>query len=275
MASRSARASSSARPPAEALEAIDRVVRRRDFGAAGTRVLLQERLYGPELSVFALCDGRGARVIGAARDHKRLADGDRGPNTGGMGAFTPVDGVGPELLEDIEDTILAPTMEAMWERGCPFVGFLYAGLMLTDAGPVVIEFNSRLGDPEAQVILPLLRFDLVEAMHAAIDGGLAALALPDPLGAAVCVVLASGGYPGKHATGVEIMGLERADPKTIPFHAATVEESGRWRTSGGRVLGVTGLGSTLEEARQRAYGGAALIHFEGAVQRSDIAAIVG
>ncbi len=216
---------------AEAHGAIDRVARRRDFGAAGARLLLQERLHGPELSVFAVCDGKGLRLIGAARDHKRLDDGDGGPNTGGMGAFTPVDGVSPELLADIEATIMAPTITALWNRGTPFVGFLYAGLMLTDSGPVVIEFNSRMGDPEAQVILPLLHFDLVEVMQAAIDGRLAALPLPDPVGAAVCVVLASGGYPGNYAKGVQITGLdgaEGADSETIVFHAATFEEDGRW-----------------------------------------------
>jgi phosphoribosylamine--glycine ligase len=257
---------------AETHVAIDRVARRRDFGAAGSRLLLQERMSGPELSVFAICDGTDFHVIGVARDHKRLEDGDRGPNTGGMGAYSPVAGVGPELVGRIEATILRPTLEAMRDAGCPFVGFLYAGLMLTERGPVVIEFNSRMGDPEAQVVLPLLRFDLVAAMEAAIDGDLADLDLAAPVGAAVCVVLASGGYPGSYERGVEITGLDAAGhPDAIAFHAATIEHFGRIKTAGGRVLGVTGLADTVSEARSRAYARAATINFEGAIGRSDIA----
>ena len=252
--------------------AIDRVARRKDFGAAGSRVLLQERLTGPELSVFAICDGTDFHVIGVARDHKRLEDGDRGPNTGGMGAYSPVAGVGPELLGQIEATIIGPTLAAMREAGCPFVGFLYAGLMLTERGPVVIEFNSRMGDPEAQVVLPLLRFDLAAAMEAAIDGELAALDLAPPAGAAVCVVLASQGYPGSYEHGVEITGLDaNGHANAITFHAATIEHFGRVTTAGGRVLGVTGLADTIAEARARAYARAGTIHFEGAVGRTDIA----
>jgi len=256
----------------ETLEAIDRLARKRELGAAGERLVLQGRLEGPEASVFAISDGSTCRVIGTARDYKRIRDGDEGPNTGGMGAYTPPADVSPELLGQIEARILRPTLAELARRGSPFVGFLYAGLMLTADGPMVIEFNCRMGDPEAQVILPLLRFDLVAAMEAAIDGRLADLELPATEGAAVCVVLASGGYPGRYLTGLTIDGLDAATPDTLVFHAGTRLEGRRHLTTGGRVLGVTGLGATVPEARARAYARADQISFEGAVRRSDIAA---
>jgi phosphoribosylamine--glycine ligase len=256
---------------AETLAAIDRLARKRELGAAGERLVLQARLSGPEASVFAICDGADLKVIGTARDYKRIGEGDAGPNTGGMGAYTPLTDLPSELLADIETRILRPTIAELARRGSPFVGFLYAGLMLTADGPVVIEFNSRMGDPEAQVILPLLGFDLVAAMEAAIDGRLAGLALPAPAGAAVCVVLASGGYPGPYATGLPIEGSGGASPDTLVFHAGTRLEDGRHVTSGGRVLGVTGLGASVGEARARAYARADQISFDGAVRRNDIA----
>lgn len=257
---------------AETHVAIDRLARRREFGTAGERLVLQERLQGREVSVFAISDGTTLRVIGSARDHKRLHDGDRGPNTGGMGAYTPVPDLGSAAQADIEATILVPVLAEMRRRGCPFVGFLYAGLMLTDEGPRVIEFNSRMGDPEAQVLLPLLGFDLVTAMTLATDGELSTLTFGPLTGAAVCVVLASGGYPLQYVTGRSIDGLDSAGPGTIVFHAGTRRNDGRWLTTGGRVVGVTGLGATLAEARERAYAGARRILFEGVVMRSDIAA---
>jgi phosphoribosylamine--glycine ligase len=221
--------------------------------------------------VFAICDGTDLRVIGTARDYKRIGEGDQGPNTGGMGAYTPLADLGPEELADIEARILRPTLAELARRGNPFVGFLYAGLMMTEDGPVVIEFNCRMGDPEAQVILPLLEWDLVAAMEAAIDGRLAELPLTPATGAAVCVVLASGGYPGSYTTGLPISGLEPVTADTLIFHAGTRLEDGRHLTSGGRVLGVTGIGATVPEARVRAYAQADSIEFEGAVRRNDIA----
>jgi phosphoribosylamine--glycine ligase len=178
------------------------------------------------------------------------------------------------LLADIEACILRPTLAELARRGSPFVGFLYAGLMLTDAGPVVIEFNSRMGDPEAQAILPLLDFDLVAAMEAAIDGRLAELVIPPLQGAAVTVVLASGGYPGRYDTGLSIDGLDVVTPDTLVFQAGTRLEDGRPATSGGRVLAVTGMGATVAEARAKAYARADLITFDGAVRRDDIATSV-
>ncbi|CAN5855535.1 phosphoribosylamine--glycine ligase [soil metagenome] len=258
--------------PAEAHDAIDEVGRRRAFGAAGERFVLQERLNGPELSVFALCDGEVAHIIGTARDHKRLGEGDRGPNTGGMGAYSPVAEADPAMLAGIESAILAPTLRELRRRGAPFTGFLYAGLMLTPDGPRVLEFNSRLGDPEAQVILPLLRFDLAAAMLAAAGGRLATFETSEPQGAAVCVVLASGGYPGPHQSGMEIKGLGALEPDVLAIHAATTRVGDRLLTAGGRVLGITGLGATVTEARARAYAGIAMVRFDGAVWRRDIAA---
>ncbi len=256
----------------ETLAAIDRVARRRAFGSAGDRVLLQERLIGAELSVFAICDGDSFRVIGGARDYKRIEVGDHGPNTGGMGAYTPVADLTPELQADIEQRIIEPTLAEMRGRGAPFAGFLYAGLMLTSRGPVVIEFNSRMGDPEAQVILPLLRFDLVEAMEAAIDGRLAAFGPTEPVGAAVCVVLASGGYPGRYTTGLAIEGLDSVSADVLVSHAGTTRKGDTWSTAGGRVMGITGLGGTVSEARERAYAGVGQVQFKSSVWRSDIAA---
>ena len=257
---------------AECHAAVDRIARRRDFGAAGARLVLQERLVGVEASVFAICDGDHFRVIGSARDHKRVHDGDHGPNTGGMGAYAPVPGLDRHILADLEARVFAPVIAELRRRGCPFVGFLYAGLMLTADGPRVIEFNSRMGDPEAQVLLPLIGFDLVEAMERAIDGRLSDFSPPSPTGAAVCVVLASGGYPGRYPVDRPIEGLDTSLPGTIVFHAGTRREGHHWYTAGGRVLGITGLGETLASARDQAYAAAREVRFEGAIQRSDIAA---
>ena len=256
------------------IEAIDRLMRRRAFGAAGERVVLQERLRGPEASIFAICDGVTHRVIGAARDYKRVGDGDEGPNTGGMGAYAPLAEVDAAMLADIDARIIGPVLGEMRRRGAPFVGFLYAGLMLTTTGPKVIEFNARLGDPEAQVILPLLGFDLLAAMEAALEGRLTSLALPSPAGAAVSVVLAAAGYPGAYQTGREIHGADLGAPDTLLFHAGTRRDDGRLVTAGGRVLAVTGLGPNVQAARARAYAGADTISFDGAVRRSDIAAAI-
>ena len=252
--------------------AIDRIGRRRAVGEAGARLVLQERLRGPEASVFAVCDGTDHRLIGVARDHKRIGEGDTGPNTGGMGAYTPLAEVDDPLLAQIDARIIEPVLRGMRAAGAPFTGFLYAGVMLTGGGPVAIEFNARLGDPEAQVVLPLLPFDLVAVMEAALDGRLSELELAAPTGAATCVVLASGGYPGAYRSGLPISGLGEAGPDTLVFQAGTREEDGRIVTSGGRVLAVTGLGANVSEATARAYAGAEHITFEDMVRRGDIAA---
>ena len=243
------------------------------FGAAGSTVLLEERLQGPELSVLALCDGTDARILPPAQDHKRLLDGDRGPNTGGMGAFAPSPLATPALMSEVEEIILRPTLAGMAAAGTPYVGVLYAGLMLTAQGPKVLEYNCRFGDPETQAIVPLLQGDLVEAMLACIEGRLAQATLTVAPQAAVTVVIAAPGYPNEYETGVEIAGIDQAKAKgCLVFHAGAKFKEGRLLTAGGRVLAITALGDGLTAARRRAYDGAAAIRFNGAYYRKDIAA---
>ncbi len=241
------------------------------FGA-GQSVVIEERLEGPELSVLAFCDGESYRLMPAAQDHKRLRDGDEGPNTGGMGAFAPSPLVTPELLFEIEERVIRPTLEGMAARGAPYVGVLYAGLMLTAQGPKVLEFNCRFGDPETQVILPLLESDLLEIMVACVEGRLGEQRLQWRDGAAATVVMAAGGYPERYEKGFTIEGLDEAAevPGVIPFQAGTALADEGVVTAGGRVLSVTGVADMLPEAIERAYAGVEQIHFEGAFYRRDI-----
>lgn len=244
------------------------------FGEAGERVLIEEALQGQELSVLALTDGRDVVAMEPAQDYKRISDGDTGPNTGGMGAYSPVPAASDETLALVSSRILDPTIAAMAEEGIPYAGVLYAGLMLTDDGPKVIEFNCRFGDPEAQAVIPRFQGDLLEAMMACLDGNVVSLDLPWSAEACVTVVCASGGYPGDYETGYEISGLAEAESITgIPvFHAGTERNtSGDLVTSGGRVLAVSALGPSFEEARSKAYEAADKIEFEGMYKRTDIA----
>lgn len=244
------------------------------FGHAGSMVLIEERLYGPELSVLAFCDGKSARIMPPAQDHKRLLDGDLGPNTGGMGAFVPSPLATPALIAEVEETILKPTLAGMAAEGAPYVGILYAGLILTTEGPKLLEFNCRFGDPEAQVILPLLESDLVEVMSACIEGKLDQIELSWRGGAATTVVMASGGYPDRYETGKPISGLDAAAQQgCLIFHAGTECSDGQLLTHGGRVLAVTALGETPADAAARAYAGIECIHFDGACYRRDIAQV--
>ncbi|GAB4560636.1 MAG: phosphoribosylamine--glycine ligase [Anaerolineae bacterium] len=259
----------------EALQALHQIMVERAFGAAGDEVVIEERLYGQEASVLAFSDGVHVVPMPPAQDHKPVFDGDRGPNTGGMGAYAPAPLVTPELLDEVTHTILQPTVDGLREEGTPYVGVLYAGLMITAEGPRVLEFNCRFGDPETQVILPLLDADLVDVMEACLDGRLPDVELRWRPGAAVTVVAASGGYPGSYRKGLEIRGIEQAEqvPGVVVFHAGTKRlEDGRLVTDGGRVLNVTALGARLEEAIERAYQAIALIHFEGMHYRRDIGA---
>jgi phosphoribosylamine--glycine ligase len=242
------------------------------FGKAGNTVLLEERLTGPELSVLAFCDGKTAHIMPAAQDHKRLLDDDYGPNTGGMGAFSPSPLATPALLAEVDATILQPTLAGMAAAGTPYVGVLYVGLMLTPQGPKVLEYNCRFGDPETQVILPLLQSDLVDIFQACVDGRLATVTPVWRDDAAVTVVMASRGYPDEYETGVPITKIEDAAARgCLVFHAGTqLWEDGRVLSAGGRVLTVTGLGRTLPAAAAHAYGGVEAIHFNGAHYRLDI-----
>jgi phosphoribosylamine--glycine ligase len=242
--------------------------------AFGGPVVVEELLDGEELSVFALCDGRRVLPLGAARDFKRIGDGDTGPNTGGMGSYTPVPGFDAAEVERLVDAIHRPVLAELTRRGSPFSGVLFAGLMLTDDGPRVLEFNCRFGDPEAQSLLPLLAGDLLDLLAAAATGTLEPNAVAAAEGAAVTVVVASGGYPARSADfGTPIEGVETAVAAgALVFHAGTAWKEGRLVTNGGRILSVTGLGETVEEARRKAYAGVGRISLAGARYRRDIAA---
>jgi phosphoribosylamine--glycine ligase len=259
---------------AEANQAVDDILVHRSFGSAGSRIVIQELLSGMEISLHALCDGRQALLFPTSQDHKRALDGDLGLNTGGMGTYSPAPFLSEEALQTVGRQILEP-----WLAGCraddiDFRGLLYPGVMLTADGPRVIEFNARFGDPETQVYLTRLENDLAELLLASAEGRLQGIQLRWKPDAAVCVVMASAGYPGSSPKGLPISGLQRAGalPQTHVFHAGTALHDGQVVTAGGRVLGVTALGPTLQQARNRAYQAVDLIHFEGAHWRRDIGA---
>jgi phosphoribosylamine--glycine ligase len=240
---------------------------------AGGQVVIEELLEGEEVSVFALCDGSRALPLAPARDFKRLADGNEGPNTGGMGSYSPVAELGPERLSDVVATVHAPVLDELARRGSPFVGILFAGLMLTESGLRVLEFNCRFGDPETQSILPRLEGDLFEALAAAAAGDLGDPDLTAGGDAAVTVVLAGGGYPERSDSGGAIEGIEEAEATgALVFHAGTAIRNGRLVTNGGRILNVTARGETLADARATAYAACELVTFPDMRYRRDIAA---
>jgi phosphoribosylamine--glycine ligase len=255
---------------AQAREALESMLVERRFGAGP--VLVEEFLEGDELSVLALCDGRTALPLAPARDFKRIGDGDTGPNTGGMGSYSPVPEVSQELVDRIRAEVHQPVLDELARRGTPFHGVLYAGIMLTADGPRVLEFNVRFGDPETQVVLPRLRTDLLELLERATrPGGLDGAALEWDARAAVTVVLASRGYPVSSSSGDVITGLDDVPAGVEVSHAGTAERDGRIVTAGGRVLNVTALGEGIRDARRAAYAGADMIAFEGRQLRHDIA----
>jgi phosphoribosylamine--glycine ligase len=257
----------------EAIEAVESMLVDRAFGPAGDRVLIEEHLEGREVSVLALTDGQAVLPLEPAQDFKRALDGDRGPNTGGMGAFSPVPAVDDATTRRITAEILQPTIAAMAAEGVRYRGVLYAGLMLTADGPKVLEFNARFGDPEAQAVLPRLDSDLAEALLACVEGRLGEVKMAWSPESCVTVVLASGGYPGPYETGLPIVGLGAAgkSDRVAVFHAGTARRDGRVVTAGGRVLAVSALGTDLADARARAYRAASQVSFEGAHRRNDIA----
>jgi phosphoribosylamine--glycine ligase len=258
----------------DAEAALRRTMLDAEFGAAGQTVIIEERLSGPELSVLAFCDGHDVLIMPTARDHKRVFDHDAGPNTGGMGAFAPVPGITPELIEEIRRNVIQPTVDGMAARGTPYAGVLYAGMMLTADGPKTLEFNCRFGDPETQVILPLLQSDLLEIVLACTEGRLAQLApqVQWRPGACATVVLASGGYPGHYPKGLPITGIAQADqrPDVKVFHAGTSLKGDQIITAGGRVLAVSALDADLPAALKRAYAAVQDIHFDQMHYRTDI-----
>lgn len=256
----------------EAERAIRSIMEDKIFGASGNRVVVEEFLTGPEVSVLAFTDGKTVKPMVSSKDHKRVGEGDRGPNTGGMGAVSPNPYYTEEMADICMKTIFLPTVGAMQKEGRPFQGCLYFGLMLTPKGPKVIEYNARFGDPETQVVLPRLKTDLLDILDAVIDGTLDACEIEWSGDACACVVLASGGYPGKYARGVEITGLDEEGQTAgaTVYHAGTVKKEGKFLTSGGRVLGVTAKGPTLEAALNDAYRAAEKIRFDGMQYRRDI-----
>jgi len=258
--------------PDEATSFIERLMEKKELGEGGNRVLLEEALAGDELSFIILTDGRDILALPPSRDYKRLLDGNLGPNTGGMGAYTSDNIISPELHAQILAAIVRPTIHGMAAEGWPYRGFLYFGLMLTPDGPKVLEFNCRLGDPEAQAILIRADFDLAEILHASATDTIANRGLSWKPGASACIVVASAGYPGVFQNGKRIEGL--SDPArsadVVIFHAATRRENDKYYTSSGRVLGVSACGSSLSQAVARCYEAAAAIHFEGAHYRRDI-----
>jgi phosphoribosylamine---glycine ligase len=257
---------------ATAISAVTSIMSDKVFGSAGDRVVLEEYLEGEEASLLAFSDGVRVVPMIAAQDHKRVFDNDAGPNTGGMGTYAPAPVVTEDIRKRVVDEILNPTVMAMAAEGRPYKGVLYAGLMITEQGPKVIEFNARFGDPETQVILPLLDTDLVDICEAVVDGTLDQQMITWDDGAAVCVVVASGGYPGDFVKGKGIKGLNEADsmPGVITFHAGTGKVDGKIVTAGGRVLGVTARGDSIATAIKRAYQGVDKISFEGMHFRKDI-----
>ena len=261
----------------EALAALDDFMVQDKIGDAGGRVIIEEHMTGREMSSFVVTDGETVVPLASACDYKRIGDGDRGANTGGMGSYCPPPFLTPALAETVQTTIMRPAVEALARDGRRYSGFLYGGLMLTGDGPRVIEYNARLGDPETQVVLPLLKTDLVDVILAVIEGKLNGLSIEMHPGACVGVAVASGGYPAAFRTGFPVLGLDEVDEDIMVFHAGTKRDtvSGEVVTSGGRVLTVVARGATIAAARERVYANISRIRFEGSYYRKDIALITG
>lgn len=258
----------------EAEAALKNIMVDKVFGASGSQVVIEEFLEGQEMSILAFVDGETVRPMAAAQDHKQVYDGDKGPNTGGMGTYSPLPHIADSIIQEAVETIIKPTAKAMVVEGRPFRGVLFAGLMITpDGKPKTIEFNARFGDPETQVVLPRLKSDLLDIFLAAVNGTLDQVKIEWSTEAAVCVVLASGGYPASYPKGLPIQGLDEVPSGALVFHAGTAKnETDEWVTNGGRVLGVVGLGGSIAEARDQAYAAAEQIEFAGKHSRTDIAA---
>jgi phosphoribosylamine--glycine ligase len=259
--------------PADGILAAEKVMCDKIFGPAGDRIIVEDKLLGEEASILAFVDSRNIYIMESSQDHKAIGDGDTGPNTGGMGAYSPAPVVTEDLMNQITREILVPTVDGMNRSGAPYKGVLYAGVMLTAGGPRVLEFNVRFGDPETQPILMRLKSDLLEVLLAVCDGTLDEVNLEWDPRPAVCVVMASGGYPDDYQKGKKISGLQEAGKldDVMVFHAGTRQQDGEIVTSGGRVLGVTALGRTITEAKVKAYQAVDRIHFDGVYFRRDIA----
>ena len=260
-----------ARSEVEASDALREIMLSRAFGEAGSRVLIEDFLEGPEVSVLAFSDGKTVRLMPPVQDHKRIGEGDTGLNTGGMGTYTPVPGYTPEVAAFVQARVVQPVIDAMHRRGTPFKGCLFTGLMLTSGGPMVLEFNARFGDPETQVLMPLLETDLVQVLRACIDGTLGSLAVQWRREACACVVMASQGYPERYEKGKVITGFDLARQRgALLFHAGTARQGDDVVTAGGRVIGVVGTGPDLKHALATAYWGVEAVQFAGRYARRDI-----
>ncbi len=255
----------------ETEDAIEKVLRGEVAGQAGEKLVIEEFLAGEELSVLAFCDGKTIVPMVPSQDHKRIYDNDKGPNTGGMGAYSPVPVATPELLKEVEEKVLIPTVQAMEQEGRPYKGVLYAGLMLTKEGIKVLEYNARFGDPETQVVLPRLDTDLCDIMLAVLEGRLQDLNISWKQAACINVVMASGGYPGSYTKGYPISGLEEIPEDVLVFHSGTALKEGQVVTAGGRVLSVSAFGEDIKQAQVRAYDIMKKITFKDAYYRKDIA----
>lgn len=262
-----------ARTVEEAEEALKSILLDKVFGVSGSSVVIEEFLEGQEMSLLSFVDGTTVKPMAPSQDHKQVFDNDQGPNTGGMGTYSPLPHIPEAVVEEALANIVRPMAEALVKEGRPFKGILYAGLMLTNKGVKTIEFNARFGDPETQVLLPKLKTDLLDIMLATLDGTLEQLEIEWTDDAAVCVVMASPGYPGSYPTGLTISGLDQVSPEAMVFHAGTaLGPNGEIVTAGGRVLNVVGVGRDIAEARENAYAEVDKISFDGAHYRTDIAA---
>jgi phosphoribosylamine--glycine ligase len=258
----------------QARDALNELMKKKTFGEAGRQIIIEEFLKGEEVSILAFCDGKTVVPMVSSQDHKKIFDNDQGPNTGGMGAYSSVPFYPDEFKKTVLEEILKPAIKGLQSEGREYKGVLYAGLVLTKEGPKALEFNARFGDPETQVILPRLKTDLIDILNAAIEGSLHKINIEWEDNAAVCVVVASGGYPGKYQKGKAISGLERLKKmkNIIAFHAGTKFQDGEIVTSGGRVLGITAWDDTISKAKEKAYEGVEEIYFEDMYYRKDIAA---
>lgn len=257
----------------QAIQTLENIFIKNVFGQSGDKIVVEEFLVGEEASVFAITDGKEFITLPPAQDHKRIGDNDTGKNTGGMGAYAPTPLIDVKLISEIKERIISPVINQLNKNGFPFIGCLYAGLIITNEGPKVIEFNCRFGDPETQVVLPLLEGDFLELLYSAAVGNLNKNAVKYNGGSSVCIVAASEGYPDSYQKGFEILGLELSDPEIIIYHAGTSEKDGKIFTNGGRVLGVTSVlkENNILKAKEKAYEAISKICFEGIYYRTDIA----
>ena len=252
------------------MEGISLIMDDRDLGQAGDEIVIEEFLEGEEVSVFALCDGEDYKLLSPSQDHKKALDGDLGKNTGGMGAYAPTPVATPQLMNEVVNRIINPTLKAMSAEGSPYKGLLYFGIIVTAQGPKILEYNCRFGDPETEIVLPLLKSDLVPLMKSCVEGGIAKHDIEFANGYALDVVLASGGYPDAYEKGKEISGLDALEDDVIVFHAGTKREGDKLLTNGGRVLNVIALGENLIDLKNYLYKNIERIKFEKMVYRKDI-----